>query len=112
MPLHTCTCSFSKQMRRDIQAKIDAGESLDRILEDLKQQYGPTVLSAPPRKGFFLSAWVLPFVAIVFGGGVIGVYLYRRRDRSAPPDETLPAPPPAPQEDVLNTDEILKRFDR
>jgi len=41
------------------------------------------VLSAPPKKGFNLAAWVTPFAALLFGVGVVYVTLKRwvRREK-------------------------------
>ncbi len=83
-------------MNAEIQAMIDGGLALPAILARLQETYGPTVLAAPPKRGFFVTAWVLPFVALGFGGGLIAYYL-RRRSRPAPPApaETLSAEDPA-----------------
>ena len=49
--------------------------SEEQIIQSYVDQYGETVLSAPPRKGFHLTAWILPFAAFLIGGSILFVYL-------------------------------------
>ena len=45
-----------------------------------------TVLSAPPKKGAFnLSAWLMPFVVLLTGAGVVGYTVRRFRGRWTAP---------------------------
>lgn len=110
MVLHSCTCEFARQMNAEIQAMIDEGLDLPAILQRLQAKYGPTVLAAPPKRGFFATAWVLPFVALGLGGGLIAYYL-RRRARPTPP---APAETPPVEDPALDTRlrSILESVDR
>ena len=47
-----------------------------------------TVLSAPPAAGFNLTAWVMPFVALVLGGLLVVYFVrqFRARWVAAPAD--------------------------
>lgn len=116
MPLHTCTCSFAKQMREDVQKKINAGLTLNQILDSLKTQYGPTVLSTPPWKGFFISAWVFPFIGLVIGGGFIVVYLRYSKKKILPASQKPSVGPSDSQTDrppdENNLQEIFRKYDR
>ena len=58
-----------------IEQKLAEGESQEEILDYFVAQYGEQVLASPPKRGFNLMAWVLPFAAILSGGGVIYVAL-------------------------------------
>jgi len=110
MVLHGCTCEFARRMNAEIQAMIDEGSDLPTILQRLQERYGPTVLAAPPKRGFFVTAWVLPFVALVFGGGLIAYYL-RRRTRPTPPASAETSPPEDPALDA-RLRSVLESVDR
>jgi cytochrome c-type biogenesis protein CcmH/NrfF len=60
-------CTYSDRMRGELMAALDRGDSDDLALQSFVQKYGPTVLAAPPNTGFNRVAWVMPFVALVFG---------------------------------------------
>lgn len=69
-------CNHGECMVRDtmtalIKQKIDEGQSKEQIIQFFVAQYGEQVLASPPKRGFNLVAWVLPFVAILAGGAVI-----------------------------------------
>ncbi len=91
MVLHSCTCAFARDMNRQIAGWIDQGWTLDQILAELQRQYGPTVLAAPPTRGFYLSAWVLPFIAVIVGGAGL-IWILRRRKIAHTESESLPEP--------------------
>ena len=63
-------CSYSHTMLKELDDRIARGESDDLILQDFVQEYGPTVLAEPPRKGFDWLVWiapvVLPIIAFIF----------------------------------------------
>lgn len=59
-----------------IQEKIDQGQSKDEILAYFVEQYGTKILAAPPKKGFNLIAWIMPF--IIIGAGAILIVLLLR----------------------------------
>ncbi|OGO30777.1 MAG: hypothetical protein A2Z29_03745 [Chloroflexi bacterium RBG_16_56_11] len=72
--LNNCThaeCHSRESMTNLIRQKVDQGESAAAIIQYFVAQYGEQVLSSPPKKGFNLTAWLLPFAAIMAGGAVI-----------------------------------------
>lgn len=77
MVLEPCRCGTADQMRTLIGEMIDEGQTKQQILDYFVAQYGEDALSAPAKKGFNLLVWVLPFAAIVVGGG--GLYFWLRR---------------------------------
>ncbi len=77
-------CSYSTKMRDQLTAGIQRGESDDLILQDFVQEYGATVLSAPPQKGFNMVAWIMPFVALVAGLTLVTVIVRKWNFRLAP----------------------------
>ena len=73
-------CTHAECMVRDIMTtvigeKLAQGQSEAEITQFLIAQYGEQVLASPPKRGFNLVAWVLPFVALLLGAGVIYVAL-------------------------------------
>jgi len=55
-------CETARSMQKDLDAHVTRGESDDQILQAMVEQYGPTVLVEPPKKGFDLLAWIMPIV--------------------------------------------------
>lgn len=81
-----CGCSVADQIMADIQKMIDSGQSEDQIIQSYVAQYGQTVLAAPTKSGFNLSAWAIPFIAFFIGGAILFSYLKKQRslpDKSA-----------------------------
>ena len=73
-------CNHDECMSRDtmttlIEQKLAQGQSEEQIIQFFVAQYGEQVLASPPKRGFNLVAWVLPFAAILMGGGVIYIAL-------------------------------------
>jgi len=66
--LINCTCDTSKETRKTLMGKLESGLTVDQIVKQYVDKYGETVLSAPTKSGFNLSAWIMPFVALVIGG--------------------------------------------
>ncbi|MEM7342703.1 MAG: cytochrome c-type biogenesis protein [Chloroflexota bacterium] len=62
----TLTCQQWKERVGDL---IQEGYSEQEILDDFAAQYGRQVLQEPPRSGFTLILWVLPFIILLAGGG-------------------------------------------
>ena len=60
-------CTYSDKMRDQLQAGLDKGDNDDLVLQGFVQDYGPTVIAAPTTTGFNRVAWIMPFVALVFG---------------------------------------------
>ncbi len=97
----------ARQIEAFISARIAAGDSKNQIKDRLVAEYGPQILAAPPKKGFNLLAWLLPFVALFGGGLVLGLLAWRWSH----PRE--PGPPAAQLSPALErrVDEELARFD-
>ncbi|MBZ0159787.1 cytochrome c-type biogenesis protein [Candidatus Methylomirabilis sp.] len=70
------------QMRELIYEKMKQGESPEQIRSYFVSRYGEWILLAPTRQGFNWLAWLLPFVAILAGLGVIVLTIRRSIERS------------------------------
>ena len=88
MVLSNCThveCASREAMIALIEQNLAQGRTEEQIIQSFVAQYGEQVLASPPKRGFNLTAWVLPFVAILGGGGVVYIALrnwVRRGQRS------------------------------
>lgn len=72
-------CHYSKPARERIAQLLAAGMSDDEIINDFVQKNGKQALAVPPAEGFNLLAWIMPFVAIAAGLGMIWVFIQRFR---------------------------------
>lgn len=68
---------LAKEMRNLVREQVQQGKSPEEIQAYFVSRYGEYVLLSPPKRGFNLVVWGLPFLAIAAGGGV--VYLVARR---------------------------------
>lgn len=97
----------ARQIENIIKARIAAGDSKQQIEDLLVAQYGTKILAAPPKNGFNLLAWLLPFVAL-FGGALVLGLLAWRWSHSREPGPPAPTLSPALERRV---DEELARYD-
>ena len=94
--LDACELKACEQMRDVIRIKLEEGQDSEAIKAYFVEQYGPQVLGEPPKEGFNLLAWVLPFVALM-AGAVFLFFRIRRMVRPQPALATLaPEPGAAP----------------
>ena len=68
-------CASRDEMLTLIEQKIAQGQSEEEIIQFFVARYGEQVLASLPKRGFNLVAWLLPFVAILGGGGIIYITL-------------------------------------
>ena len=98
------TCSFSVPIREQIDGMLRRGMGRDVIVASFRRKYGEKILSAPTMQGFNILAWLMPFIAIVVGGGLIALMIERWR-RATP---TLPSGPEAVAHQVALADPKLR----
>lgn len=75
--LLNCTSNQAEQWRELIRQKLAQGESKEQILQHFVDMNGEAILAAPPKKGFALTAWLLPMFVVV-NGVVLIIALTRR----------------------------------
>ena len=83
------------RMKRYIRERLAAGASEAQIKAELVDQFGPGVLAEPPKSGFDLLAWLVPFAVLVAGAVGVGLVVWawsRRRGEgdTGPPGELDP----------------------
>jgi cytochrome c-type biogenesis protein CcmH/NrfF len=76
-------CSYSHDMIKQLDERVARNEPDDLTVQAFVQEYGPTVLSAPPAKGFNRVAWVMPVVVPLVALGIFWEVIRRWRQRSA-----------------------------
>ena len=97
------------RMRVYIRERIAAGDTKSEIKDALVEEFGESVLAAPPKSGFNLLAWVLPIAGLIAGGAVLAFAARRwARPQAAAP---AAAGPPLDAESERRVDDELARFD-
>jgi cytochrome c-type biogenesis protein CcmH len=78
----------ASQMRGVIRERLAAGETPEQIKAYFVEKYGLWILLEPPRQGFSLLVWVVPYVGLLGGLVLVGFVVRRwsRRPRTAPVD--------------------------
>jgi cytochrome c-type biogenesis protein CcmH len=100
---------IADRIRAFISSRISAGDTKSEIKQKLVLQFGPAVLASPPKHGFNLLAWVLPFVGVGLGAIALAVLAWRWSRARAPAAEVAE---PALEPDLeRRVDEELARFE-
>lgn len=53
------------EVRRDVRARLAAGETRQQVLDAYVAQYGPRILAEPPASGFGRTLYIAPFVMLL-----------------------------------------------
>jgi cytochrome c-type biogenesis protein CcmH len=77
-------CPASDGMRNELMAALTRGDSDSLVEQSFVQKYGPTVLAAPTARGFDRAAYIMPFVALILGFGLIVLVIRTWKNRPAP----------------------------
>jgi len=81
---------MATQMRAIVRERLAAGEGREQVIQYFVDKYGEWILLSPRRGGFTLLVWIVPFVAVAIGLGLVAVRLRGWTHRPATPA----APPP------------------
>src|SRR5580693_6609978 len=76
-------CKYSHDMMKELEDRIARNEPDDLTLQAFVQEYGPTVLSSPPAKGFNRIAWIAPIVFPLVALGLLWDVIRRWKQRGA-----------------------------
>ena len=96
---------IAEQMRRTVRERLADGESRDEVLRFFVERYGEEILSAPPKSGFNLLAWLVPPLALLIGGGALALVLRAMRQEHHRAAE-------APSTDEAGLESYLSAVDR
>jgi cytochrome c-type biogenesis protein CcmH len=72
------------QMKDIIRERLAAGETPEQVKAYFVDKYGTWILLSPPRQGFNLLVWVVPFAGLGLGLVLVLVLVRRWSRRSAP----------------------------
>ena len=83
LALYSCYCGTAERMRTEIGELIGKGLDSDAVVESFVEKYGEQVLAAPRKEGFYLTAWVMPILAVLGFGVLIVITLKRWSKKTA-----------------------------
>ena len=101
-------CHYASPAKQKIGEMQAAGRSDDEIVQAFVKEAGLEALSSPPTTGFSSLAYIMPWIALALGLGVI--YLFIRRFH--PKRATAGAPELDPEVLQRYRDKIDKDFDK
>ncbi len=77
LTLADCPSPAAFELRRDIEARLSAGESRQAIVDELVSQYGTAILSDPSNTPIGRVVWGVPFVLSAVAA--VGLAIFVRR---------------------------------
>lgn len=77
-------CPTAKGMMMEVDQHIAKGESDEQIMKAFVGEYGSIVYVEPPKSGFGLVAWIMPFAYTFLGLGLV-VFVIRKWRRDPVP---------------------------
>jgi len=87
-------CPNSDRMRKELISAVTRGDDDPAILGWFVQTYGTVVLLAPTHTGFNQVAWIMPYLALVLGIGLVALVVWMWKERQpSPPGTRGPASP-------------------
>jgi cytochrome c-type biogenesis protein CcmH len=83
------TCTISPRMREDAEELLAAGLTPKEALAVFEADHGERILASPTRRGFNLTAWLVPLGGVLAGLGfvVVAVRGWRQADTPRDPEE-------------------------
>ena len=92
-PLDECSCGWADQKRERIAKALEAGQDRETIVAGFVAEFGQEAYVTPPAEGFNLSAWIMPFMALLLGAmAVWAVLRHWSRHRAAAATPHIPGP--------------------
>ena len=88
----------ASQMRQIIRERLAKGESREQVFDYFVSKYGEWILLSPPRRGFNLLVWGLPFAGVL--AGFVTIVVIARRWRRTRRDEPVDAVDPVYRERI------------
>jgi cytochrome c-type biogenesis protein CcmH/NrfF len=98
-------------MRKQLGARLNAGESIDSITDWYGKEHGAAALNVPPSRGYLKSVWLVPS-ALVILGGIGAAFVVRSWTKKSPAEARIAsatkgdAPPAKDEYDAKLDDEI------
>lgn len=70
-------CTAAARITDQVTRMVHQGRSKEEIVSEFVRTHGERILAAPTKEGFNLTAWILPFGAILIAGVLVYVFLAR-----------------------------------
>lgn len=114
LDVYTCrttdfTCTVSPALHRRVVELAEQGKTGQQILDDFVQQNGVAILMAPPKRGFNLAGYFLPFLVIA-AASVALTRVLRRWSRAPAVKPVMPAGVAATPEELERLGHELDRL--
>ncbi len=74
-------CGWARTNRRIIQAAVAKGMDEESIVAAYVKTYGPEVLAVDTSQGRYQTMWIVPYLCVAGGLGIVGFVGYRARRR-------------------------------
>jgi cytochrome c-type biogenesis protein CcmH len=83
----------ANQMRGIIRERLAAGDNPEQVRAYFVERYGDWILLSPPKSGFTLLVWVVPFVGLGIGLVLVAIVVRRwsRTPQTVAPSQIDPA---------------------
>jgi cytochrome c-type biogenesis protein CcmH len=78
---------MAPQQIAEIEQLVAKGQTEEQVYAIYEKKFGARIHAVPKAEGFNLLAWILPFVGLLFGLGVV-VLAVKRLQREAPSQST------------------------
>ncbi len=104
-PLDECACGWADKNRQRIADALTAGQDKQTIVAAFVKDFGQEAFSSPPAEGFFLTAWVMPFLVLALGGLLVWIVI---RNWS----QNKPAPVTVQASEVEANDDFRSRLEQ
>jgi len=108
-PLDVSNAPAAVDMKAFIADRIERGWTKQQIIDALVEDFGPSVLATPPKRGFDLIAWLVPALGVALALAAIPIVTraWARRPRG----EGAAPPEPTPEEARRLEDELRRLGD-
>ncbi len=116
LDVYTCrttdfTCTYSPAMHKDVVTMLQQGATQDQVIQAFVDQYGESVLMAPPPHGFNLAGYLVPGLVVTAAGLALAAYLSRRREVLLAPAVARGAPGEPPAADAAELERLRRALD-
>lgn len=88
-------CTEAAELRKAVRDALAVADTPEAALKMVGDKYGQKVLAEPPKTGFNLTAWIMPFAALLAGLMVVMIVLKGWKRQHAAHAATAPAVDPA-----------------
>jgi len=107
------TCTTSPAMHQLVLARMDSGMSEAQVLAAFQRQYGEMIFMAPPKRGFNWVAYLMPYLGLALGLGLVTalarrLILARPRPAAGEPGDAAAGSAAAPAADAASPEEMEK----